>query len=503
MKRLNFSLQSNSFYWLVLLTYASFIISWSFFHVPWRDEVSAISTAAQSHSLGDLFRNLRDVGHPSLWYLILYFAYHLYPHYRVLKIVNLLINILSAGIFLKKAPFSWAHKILFLLGFYPLYQFPIVNRGYGLFFLIFLLFCILYSSRWQKTLVLSAVLFLLCNSEAVGIIITVAVCLSMATEYFFNQKSTSFPKISPKTIWSSLAIVVIGIAISLWQTHPDSNSIVFSWSSLNIHKILSAIKQALFFPGYTFRHVLGGVLRKFVTLIIFGTYIILFQRPFALGIMVFSIIGISLFFQLFYPGYMPYHENFAYLLMLFTFWVSTEIPYKKLSKILINIFFTLILVAPITTAYHAIEMESMHEYSSSRVLAQWIKMQPPLKNYVLMGEPDGLLESLPYYVSNEIYMPREKRFAKVRYLTTVNKKDFTLDELLQTAEDFKKHGRNVLVVMGNNLSMEGPFEIKGTYNRFFRYSPESLSQWNQKTIKMAEFRQAFYENENYDIYILK
>lgn len=502
MKRLNFSLQSNSFYWLILLAYASFIISLSFFHVPWRDEVAAVSTAAQSHSLGDLFRNLRDIGHPSLWYLILYFAFHLYPHYRVLKIVNILINVLSAGIFLKKAPFSWAHKILFLLGFYPLYQFPIVNRGYGLFFLIFLLFCILYSSRWQKTLVLSIVLFLLCNSEAVGIIITVAVCLSMATEYFFGQKSISFPKISPRILWSSLAIVVIGIAISLWQTHPDSDSIVFSWSSLNIHKILSAIKQAVFSPGNTFSHIMGTRHREFITLIIFGAYITLFQRPFALGIAVLSMIGISFFFQLFYPSYMFYHENFSYLLILFLFWVNTAIPYKKLSRILINTFFTLILVAQANLAFHVIEMESIHEYSSSRVLAQWIKMQPSEKNYVLMGEPEGPLESLPYYVSNEIYAPREKRFAKVLQLTFVNKKDFTLDEFLQTAEDLKRHGRNVLMVMGYKLSMEGPFKITvNFFNQIFRYSPESLRQWNQKTIKVAEFRQSL--NENYDVYILK
>jgi len=503
MKRLNFSLQSDSFYWLVLLAYASFIISLSFFHVPWRDEVAAVSTAAQSHSLGDLFRNLRDYGHPSLWYLILYFAFHLYPHYRVLKIVNILINVLSAGIFLKKAPFSWAHKILFLLGFYPLYQFSIINRGYGLFFLIFLLFCILYSSRWQKTLVLSAVLFLLCNSEAVGIIITVAVCLSMATEYFFGQKSTPSPKVPPKIILSSLAIVVVGIALSIWQTHLDSNSIIFSWSSLNIHKILSAIKQAVFFPGYTFPHIIGDYrVRELATLIIFGVYIILFRRPFALGIVVLSIIGISLTFQLFYPFYGHYHENSAYLLMLFAYWESIDIHYKNLSKKLINGLFMLIFVAQIIMACHSIKIEFMHEYSSSRALAHWIKMQPSEKNYVLIGEPDWLLESLPYYVPNDIYVPREKQFTKCVHWTIANKKDFSLVEFLQTAENLKKHGRNVLMVMGDKLSMEGPFEIKGTYNyRVFRYSPESLRQWNQKTVKVAEFRQSL--NENYDAYVLK
>ena len=48
-----------------------------------------------------------------------------------------------------------------------------------------------------------------------------------------------------------------------------------------------------------------------------------------------------------------------------------------------------------------------------------------------------------------------------------HKKDFTLDEFLQAAEDLKKHGRNVLMLMGNKLSIEGPFEEKGSIILFF------------------------------------
>ena len=361
----------------------------------------------------------------------------------------------------------------------------------------------MYSSRWQKTLALSVVLFLLCNSESVGIIITVAVCLSMAAEYFFGQKLTTSPKVPPKIILSSLAIVMVGIALSVWQIHTDSNSIIFSWRSLTILKVLSATKQAFFFPGDTFPHILGNLkVRTFVTLTIFFAYIILLQRPFALLIVALGIIGISLFFQLVYPFYSHYHEGFAYLLIIFVFWESTGISYKKLLKILVTGCFTLILLAQVVMACHSIRLEAMYEYSSSRDLAQWIKKQPSDRNYVLMGERGDFLESLPYYVSNDIYVAREKRFAKVQQWTSAHKQDFNLDEFLQAAEDLKKHGRNVLMLMGNKLSIDGPFEVKGVYNIVFRYSPESLNRWAQKTIKVAEFRQALYD-ENYDVYILK
>lgn len=271
---------------------------------------------------------------------------------------------------------------------------------------------------------------------------------------------------------------------------------------MTFHKVLDAIKQAVFLPGDTFSHIMGDRFRKFVTLIIFGTYIILLQRPFALGVAVLSMIGISFFFQLFYPFYGYYHENFAYLLMLFVFWVSTGIPYKKLSKLLINGCFTLILMAQAIMAYHAIKAGSMREYSSSRVLAQWIKMQPPEKKYVLVGEPDYLLESMPYYVSNDIYVPREKQYTKATHFTTLNKKEFSLEEFLQTAEDLKKQGRHVLMSMGFDLKKDGPFEIHFSYDRVFRYSPESLNLWSQKTIKVAGFHNAITD-ENYDVYVLK
>ena len=120
-----------------------------------------------------------------------------------------------------------------------------------------------------------------------------------------------------------------------------------------------------------------------------------------------------------------------------------------------------------------------------------------------MAEPDYIIESLPYYITNEIYIPREKVFAKMRRFTTDNQRTLTLDEFLDAAQMLKAQGRSVALVMGHQLKKEGPFMIKFSYGEIFRYSTRSLERWESQTKKAVELRGGFYGGENYDVYVLQ
>ena len=57
--------------------------------------------------------------------------------------------------------------------------------------------------------------------------------------------------------------------------------------------------------------------------------------------------------------------------------------------------------------------EVMHPSSSSQALGRLISATPRLSNAILMSEPDFLMEALPYYVPNPVYMPRQPNVAMI------------------------------------------------------------------------------------------
>lgn len=488
---------------IILAAYAAAIIGLSCFHEVWRDEVLPVTLVTESQSLFDLFSNIRNYGHPGLWFAILYGAYHIFPSYIIINIVNLAINLLAAYIFVKQAPFGRIPKAAFLLGYFPLYYYPVVNRHYGLCWLLFLLFCVLYQERWKKIGLLSAVLFLLANTHALGLVIVIAIAAVLAGELCLRPRQV-LAECSRSRIMAGLGLVAAGIAISIWQVRTDDNSTLFSWASLSLPQAVDVLKRAVLMPGSIFSHILGGDHGQRVQVAILGCLVLLWRRWSALGIFVLSAVGMGLFLKLVFPNYSPYHESFLLMLMVFAFWVSAD-KYQKGSPWFYGrqVFFALILGSQILMAYPAIKADITSDFSSSKRFGQWIKSQPQGEDHVLVPEPDVIVESMPYYVSNDIYLPREGRFGKMSRNTLNNRRVFSLDEFLATAEAVRSDGRSVFLVLWHELKDDGPFEIRYSHDRRFLYSPQSLQLWREKTQKVASFRGSLDTKENYDVYRLK
>jgi hypothetical protein len=57
-------------------------------------------------------------------------------------------------------------------------------------------------------------------------------------------------------------------------------------------------------------------------------------------------------------------------------------------------------------AYQAVDREIRMDYSASKSAAAIIRSDPILSGAILMSEPPEHAESLPYYISNNIFFPR-------------------------------------------------------------------------------------------------
>jgi hypothetical protein len=143
------------------------------------------------------------------------------------------------------------------------------------------------------------------------------------------------------------------------------------------------------------------------------------------------------------------------------------------------------------------------EKSSSKSFGRFIMSHPEYHDAIILGEPDYALESLPYYVSNRIYIPRERRFGNRVMFTPANKAQMSLDELLNIAQQVKiSNGAKVLIAIGHlDLLNSQRYRISYPYNKTFTWSTRELTALKSQTTKVAEFKKAVGD-ENYEIYLL-
>lgn len=487
---------------IVLICYVTAVSCFSFHHEIWRDEAGPINLVFQSYSWSELVASLHNYGHPGLWHTLLYLFKGLYPSYEILKILNLLISILAAYVLLVKSPFLLWQRALLLSGYFLLYYFPVVNRNYGLAWFLFLLFCVLYSYRWSRTVLLSLVLLLLANTHALGLVITIAVLIALFVELLLDSKERC-NLIKKKFV--GLVVVIGGVSLSVMQIVPDTRSDLFQWSSVNLFYVVQVSLQSIFLPGFSFSNLLGGSHPLAVTVFIWCCYYVLFFVDRVAFIVLFlGITGVSTFLMIFYPSYSSYHQSFVYMLLIFSFWVlSAKKNLFRWQVLLFHGLFLILLVSQILLAFPAIKKDLLEPFSSSKSFSEWIKSWPQGQEYVLIGEPDYLLYSLPYYVDNPIYIPRENRFGRMTKNSIDNKMVFSLKEFLNAGRKLQIQGKKVFLVLGHKLSSEGPFDVTLYSDKRFTYSPEDLTLWQNDTKIVAVFQRAFYGQENYDVYVLK
>jgi hypothetical protein len=517
---------------LLTFVYGLSVIFISSFHEVWRDEVRALSFVTERDSIFQIFRDLRSYneGHPGLWYVILYIGFQLVQSTLVLKIASLAIATAAVYVFLDKAPFSWIQKILFIFGFFCLYEYSVISRNYGISMLLLFLFCSLYPYRFQKIYATTIVLFLLAHTNAYGLIIATAIFLSLIAETFFSRESGTVTPVRKSKIIFAMAFLALGILLSAFQMYPQQFSITTDvLSGPNRPSLLTSLLKTLFLPGEIFYYAFGFKPRRIispeiskligiiaVTSIIWLYYIYLFRKRYIFIIFFLGTVASGLFSLLIIVAEVR-HQGFIYLLIIVTLWLdhfvqpdSEVLRIKPLQKIAVlleknkGLLFSLLLIGQLFMAIEAVVQEINRNYSSSHDFAQYLKSRPELEHAIILGEPFELMEAMPYYVTNPIYNDREDRFGKIMHTpSTAKKKEMSLEELLHIAQRLRSESQEpVLIAMGYQLDPNGPFSIRFYFDRLFTYTPESLEKFSRLTERVADFRKAFTD-ENYTLYLLK
>lgn len=425
--------------------YVAMIASVAFSHEMWRDEVRAFSVATEAGSWGQLLAQLRFEGHPILWYALLRIGFFITGSKLVLPLLALAIAAAAAYVILRFAPFPPWLRLLAVFGSFLGYEVSVQARNYGLGVLLLMLACVAFAHRRDRPLVPGAVLFLLANTSVHAAMAAIVLVLVWSMDLLDSDRR---PRLRSVQGIGALLLALAGIAFAIAAARPAPE---MAWAatleSLSAGKVLSAIFVD---PGAGLSgiqsaniaavseypwHLLGmdgyWPSRIAVDLCVAWLAWCLRRNPRALLAVAVAIVGYSVFFRTIYSG-SPRHEAIVLFAIFAICWIEQQrSPNRAIALGLMPLFALQALALPVV-----VHRTIKYQESNSRAFGAFIRMNPRYRQAVIMGEPDYLIESMPYYVDNPVFMPRQDEFATRVYFdrTGRRKPDLTLGELVSIAD---------------------------------------------------------------------
>lgn len=479
-------------------------------HELWKDEVRALSIAKAAASLLDLPRLLSNEGHPVLWYALLWLGYHLVPSPLVLQGISIVVAFLAVLVFWLHCPFPRWLRALFLFSFLPLYEYSVVARNYGISMLLFFVFATLYgrlradsTGRW----VLALILALLANTNVHSAILAGFLTLYWAAD----SRPTALSASKTLTFLFPFTLVATGIGFCLFTVLPDSNSIVMNPSALTTGKLLSALSESLLHPGRGLSELFIGLPGMGRDILVWLLVLCLAVRPLAALLLFAGVVTVTLFFAIGYSGTLR-HEGIVWSYLLTLYWLTHDsvltAQHRKIGVRLYSVslygLISCVLLVQVAGSVRYIYRDLTVEMSSSKSFGRFIASDERYRRAIIIGEPDIRLESLPAYADNRIYLPRAGLFRDYVRLTTENKQDLSLGELLGTARKLQiQEERPVLIALGHFDLANQPLPHTRTeqYDRKFTWTDTELAEFLATTQKVAEFKTDL-KNERYEVYFL-
>lgn len=491
--------------WLALVIYTETQ------HEFWRDEVRALTLAQEINAPADFYPLLKHEGHPVLWYFLLFLGTSIVNTPFWLPILAISIAFAAVSLFMFYAPFPLWTRLLFLFGAFSLYEYSVMARNYGISMLLLFLIAIFYKNRFSRPYRLAWALFLLANTNVHSLILVGLICLIWLWDFFHTQRPISF-KNQLLTLYLPMLIVFAGIVLCLVFVYPKEDTILVS-NSINLEPsaLIKTFLRTIIQSNTTFTKLFPEFIPGWITIIIlpllaFG----LVKRP-PLMLAAFgaqTLMGLT--FLMIYSGKFR-HQGLYLVFIVFLYWIFLDsIRNKKLSGLPSFAFkigfsaLSLLLMGSVLLTQSTVWKEITTPASASKQFGAFLASSPEYENAILLGEPDYMLESLPYYVNNKIYIPREQRFGKTVSWANDADTGLSLRELIQIGENLKaEYSQPVLLVIGHwDIDLTTPGEEVYSYNKVFTWDEADIKEFQSKAEFVIEFTPAF-TGEKYRVYTLK
>ncbi len=194
-------------------------------HELWLDEAQAWLIAAGASALGDLAGRLAYEGHPPLWYLLLFGASRLWRDPAAMQALSLAAATAVAFLAAWRSPFSPAQKALFAFGYYPLFEYGVISRGYGLGLACLVAYAALRTARERRAWLLAIPLAAAALTSAYGLILAWALAIGLVVAVLdpFDPARAPGRTRGDRAAAGAILLVATAAALATMRVPPDAS----------------------------------------------------------------------------------------------------------------------------------------------------------------------------------------------------------------------------------------------------------------------------------------
>jgi hypothetical protein len=495
---------------VLLVVWLAGVIFTTTAHEYFRDEVRIFSLARAATSPLHLFELMKYDGHPILWYLMIYLARLIADTPLVLPTTSIIIAFAAVAIFMFSAPFPLWFRGLFIFGSFAFYEYSVMARNYGISMLLLFAFAALYVHRAKHPWLLAVTLALLANTNVHSAVLASLLAGVWVWDTIMEKKTLSITVLGP-SLYAPLIIVGAGLLLCAATVIPDRSTTMTDVYSVGPKDVASSFASAVMHPGHSFPRLMLPRLRSVDDLILYVAVLGLIPCVHLFLAALSGQVALGMLFGLVYAGG-DRHQGLFLVFLLSLYWIAIKSPGReeanKIKRLLFNAGLygavLILLSESLVLAERKITADIRMERSSSKAFGEFLNGSPTYRRAIIVPEPDYLMESLPYYAKNPIYLVREQRFGTAVSWTSDSRPRLSLGDLLSAARQLKESYRGpVLIVLGHwDLDTSDHGEKWFAYKKFFSWSTAEVTELKRSTEVAAEFNSAM-SNENYRVYMLK
>jgi hypothetical protein len=428
-------------------------------HELWRDEAWLWLVVTESRSAGELFAPLARSGQGYLFPLLCFLAGQVWASPRAMQIVHLVLAGAAAFAFARWAPLGRRERALFVLGYFPFYEYAVISRHYAAGALLGWLACAAARSR-RPAIPLGLALGLLCQTTVYGYILALAIAGGWLFDRHLRRRELApLPRAEAA---AGLALGLAGAVAGLVQLIPQPGTSFapgwrFDWDPARAAEVL-AIPWRVFVPlpqsGLHFwnTNLLDArpAVQAVVGLLILGlAAALLWRRKVALVTFGLGTAGFLVFAYAKYAGVLR-HQGHLWLLFAAALWLGAAQSLQEGSRSWRSRALLVLLIVHCGVAAFASWMDLRHPFSNGAAAAELIRHER-LDRYPLFGHREPPAATVALALGRPLYSPSRKIFV-TRPDWGPEQRELGEPEVRCAARELaRREGRDIVLVINREL----------------------------------------------------
>ena len=537
-----FNLKPNWGNWGIFIFFCILSVIGILHHEMWRDELQAWMVARDASNFFQLFKNLKYEGNPALWHIFLFILTRFTDSPYSIQILHLLISFSFVFIFLTQSKFNILNKFLFVTGYFILFEYNMISRGYGLGILLLFIIISLLKRKTQNHFLIFVLSALLANTTIYGLIISGAIIFTLLFNQFFPVKQPNInnnnntkkklrktKKINPSFKWqwpklsyltyAGFTIYIWGAIFSIIQIYPEADNsfpvtIPESMFSIERFKLMAPDLMSSFIPIPNFNSLhfwnlnyinwnnFENTHQLFLLLLITFTIVFLKNR----NALIFYTVGtLVLLFIFYYSGLTWWrYTGHLYIVLISAYWIKNIFPDREFQKIWLKKLsaigkkisvplLTILLTVHSIGGIIAFSKDLKLTFAAGEKSADFLKAQK-LTNLPIIGNIDFLISPISGFINKPIYYPSRQESGSFIIWDNLRVNDPSLNEIIKHTESgILKENDSLLLILSTpvrDANTNKEYTV-GSFNKNISF--KLLKSFDDSII---------IENEDHHIYLI-